>query len=116
MIGDGQAREGDEAVAEDVLPREAGDELRDDAHPRQHHDVDGRVRVEPEQVLEEHRIAADRRVEDADAQHALEGEQQDRDRDDRRPQDHDQAGRVVRPHEERQPEPRHARARACGAR
>ena len=84
------------------------DELADDAHARQHHDVDGRVRVEPEQVLEEHRVAADRRVEDADAQHALERQQQDRDRDDRRAEDHDQAGRVVRPDEERQPEPRHA--------
>ena len=39
----------------------------DHAHRRQHHDVDRRVRVEPEQVLEQQRIAAERRVEDADA-------------------------------------------------
>ena len=38
-------------------------------------------------------------------QRPLRGHHQDRDRDDRRPQDHDQAGRVVRPHEQRQAEP-----------
>ncbi len=37
------------------------------AHRRQDHDVDGRVGVEPEEVLEEHRVAAQRRIEDADA-------------------------------------------------
>ena len=69
--GDGQARERDERVAEDVLAREAGDDLADRAHRRQDHDVDRRVRVEPEQVLEQHRVAAERRVEDAEAEAAL---------------------------------------------
>ena len=41
------------------------------AHAREDHDVDGRVRVEPEEVLEEHRVAAERGVEDADAEDAL---------------------------------------------
>ena len=68
---DGHAGEGDEAVAEDRLAREDGDDLADHAHARQNHDVDGRVRVEPEEVLEEHRIAAQRRVEDADVEDAL---------------------------------------------
>ncbi len=39
---------------------------------RQDHDVDGRVRVEPEEVLEQDRVAAERRVEDADVEGALE--------------------------------------------
>ena len=69
--GDGDAREGDEAVAEDVLAGEARDQLADHAHGRQDHDVDGGVGVEPEEVLEEHRVAAERRVEDADAEGAL---------------------------------------------
>ena len=47
-------------VAEDLLAAEGRDQLADDAHRRQDHDVDGRVRVEPEQVLEEHRVAAER--------------------------------------------------------
>ena len=42
----------------------------------QHHDVDGRVRVEPEEVLEEHRIAAVRGVEDAEAEGVLDRDQE----------------------------------------
>ncbi len=41
--------------------------------------------------------------------HALKRQQQDGDRDHRRAEDHDQAGRVVRPEEERHAKPRHAR-------
>ena len=74
--GDGEAREGDEAVAEDALAREAGDQLADHAHRRQDHDVDGRVRVEPEEVLEEDRVAAERGIEDADAEDPLEADEQ----------------------------------------
>jgi hypothetical protein len=36
------------------------DQLADHAHGRQHHDVDRGVRVEPEHVLEQHRVAAQR--------------------------------------------------------
>ena len=32
----------------------------------QNHDVDGGMRVEPEQVLEQQRVAAQRRIEDAE--------------------------------------------------
>ena len=38
------------------------------AKPGHDHDVDGRVRVEPEEVLEQHRIAAELRIEDADVE------------------------------------------------
>ena len=71
--------EGDGLVAEDALAREAGDDLADHAHRRQDHDVDGRVRVEPEQVLEEQRVAAERGIEDAEVEDALERHQQERD-------------------------------------
>ena len=100
---------GDELVAEDALAGEAGDDLADHAHARQDHDVDRRVRVEPEEVLEEDRIAAERRVENADVEGTLERHQQDRHRDHRRAEDHDEAGGVERPDEERQPEPGQAR-------
>ena len=106
---DGEAGEGDERVAEDALAREGRDQLADDAHRRQDHDVDGRVAIEPEQVLEQQRIAAERRVEDADAEQPLDRDQDQRDRQHRRRQHEDQRGRVVRPDEERQPEPGHAR-------
>ena len=71
-----EAGERDERVAEDLLAAERGDELADDAHRRQDHDVDGRVRVEPEQVLEEHRVAAERRIEDAEVEQALDRDEQ----------------------------------------
>ncbi len=83
-------------------------DLADDPHRREDHDVDRRMGVEPEQMLEEHRIAAEGRVEDAEVQHPLGRHQQHGDGDDRRPQDHDETRRVVRPHEQRQPEPRHS--------
>ena len=65
--GDGDRGEGDGGVAEDALAAEGGDDLGDDAHAGQNHDVDGGVRVEPEEVLEEKRIAALGGIEDADA-------------------------------------------------
>ena len=68
---DGNRAVGDHLVAEDVLAAEGRDELTDHAHGRQDHDVDRRVRVEPEEVLVEHGIAAQSRVEDADAERAL---------------------------------------------
>ena len=102
---DRQRRECDERVAEDVLARERLHDLADHAHRRQDHDVDRRVRVEPEQVLEQHRVAAKRRIEDPEVQRPFGSHHQHRDREDRRAQDHDQAGRIVRPHEQRQPEP-----------
>ena len=48
-----------------------GDDLRDDAHRGQDHDVDGRVRIEPEEVLEQHRVSAHRRVEETDLEDAF---------------------------------------------
>jgi len=44
---------------------EAGDDLAHYAHRGQDHNVDGRVRIKPEEVLEQQRIAPQRRVEDA---------------------------------------------------
>ena len=55
---DRDRRERDRLVAEDRLPREDGDDLRDDAERRQDHHVDLGVAEEPEQVLVEDRVAA----------------------------------------------------------
>ncbi len=55
---DRQAGDGDHLVAENGLTREDRQDVRNDAHGRKHHDVDGRVGVEPEQVLPQDRIAA----------------------------------------------------------
>ena len=56
--GDRHARERNERVTEDLLSRETGDQFADHAHAGQNHDVNGRMRVEPEEVLEQNRIAA----------------------------------------------------------
>ena len=43
-------------VAEERLAGENRDNVRDHTHRRQDHDVDGRVRVEPEQMLPQQRL------------------------------------------------------------
>ena len=107
---DRQACEGDKVIAKHTLAREAGDHFTDDAHARQHHDVDGRVRVEPEHVLEQHRVAAQGRVKDSHAKDALNAHQQQRDREHRRGKHHDDARRIMAPAKQRQAEPGHPRA------
>ena len=52
------SREDHRLVAEQGLAGERRDDVRDDPHRREDHDVDGRVRVEPEQVLPQERLAA----------------------------------------------------------
>ena len=106
--GDGDAREGDEVIAEDRLAGEGGDELADHAHGRQDHDVDGGVGVEPEEVLEEHGVAAEGRVEDAEVHEALAKHQDQGDGENGSAEDLDEAGGVVRPDEQGHAEPGHA--------
>ena len=69
---DRHQRERHQPVAEDRLPRHHGDHLRGDAEAGQHHDVDGRVRVEPEDVLVPERVAARGRVEEVRVHHPVE--------------------------------------------
>ena len=60
-------------------------------------------------MLEQNRIATRRRIEDADVRQPLQRNQKDRDRDNRRAKNHDQARRIVCPHKQGQPEPGHPR-------
>ena len=106
---DGHAREGDDLVAENPLARKTGNDLADHAHGRQNHDVDGGMRIEPEQVLEQQGIAAQRGREDAHVKNALERQQKKRDRQHGRAQHHDDAGGIHGPEEQRHAEPGHAR-------
>ena len=107
---DGDTRAGDEGVSEDGFAREGRNDFADHTHGRKNHDVHGRVRIKPEQVLEQDGIAAQRRIEEAQVKHALQAGEQQRDGDYRRAQNKDDAGGVVRPYEQRQPEPGHARS------
>ena len=102
---DGDTRVGHKPVAKDALTRKAGDDLADDPHAGQDHDIHRRVRVEPEEMLEQDRIATQRGVENTDAEHALERHEKQRNRKHRRGQHQDQARRVKGPDKQRQPEP-----------
>ena len=107
--GDGDARESDGAIAEHRLLREGRDDLGDNRHARQNHDVDGGVRVKPEEVLEQDRVAAKRRVEDADLPGTLDHQQHHRDSNNRSGQHLNQRGGINAPHEQRHVEPAHTR-------
>ena len=68
------------------------------------------MRIEPEQVLKQQRIAAQRRIKDSDVEQSFERYQQNRDSNYRRSKHHDDAGRVIRPAEQRHPVPGHSRS------
>ena len=105
---DARRRDRDRLVAEDRLAREDGQDLRDDPHRGQDHDVDLGVPEEPEDVLVEERAPAVRRVEEVRARLAVEQHQR-QPRRQRRQHDHEHP-RVGddRPAEERDAHPRHA--------
>ena len=67
------------------------------------------MRIEPEQMLEQQRVAAQRRAENAHVEQMLQREQEERDRQHRRAQHHDDAGGVDGPQEQRHAEPGQAR-------
>jgi hypothetical protein len=54
---DGQARHRDKLITENSFLGEAGHELADDTHGRQNHDVNGRMRIKPEHMLEQNRVS-----------------------------------------------------------
>ena len=69
-------RQRHQAVAEDRLPRHRRDHLRGDPEAGQHHDVDRRVRVEPEDVLVAEHVATLGRVEEVRVHHPVEHDEE----------------------------------------
>src|SRR4029077_16595570 len=92
-------------VAKNALTRKAANDFADDAHAGQNHDVDGRVGVEPEQMLEQERVSAQQRIKNAQVEQTLENYQHKRDRHDGRTQHLNDAGGVMGPDEKRQAVP-----------
>src|SRR5207302_1761617 len=80
---DRDARERHEPVPEDALAREAWHDLADDTHAGKNHYVYGWVRIKPEQVLKENRIASELRIEDPYAEETLSAEREETDREHR---------------------------------
>ena len=58
----------DEAVAKNVLVAVDRNHFADNPHRRQDHDVHGRMRIEPEEVLEQNRVSTQLGIEDAHAE------------------------------------------------
>ena len=80
---DRQQRERHHPVAEDRFSRLHRDDLGDDPEAGQHHDVDGGVRVEPEDVLIAEHVAAVSRLEEVRVQDAVEHDEELRAGDER---------------------------------
>ena len=96
-------------VAEHRLPAEGRDDHADDAEARQDHDVDLGVPEEPEQVLEQDRIAAAGRIEERGAEVAVGQEHGDGAAEHRQRQEQQEGGDQDRPDEQRHLVERHAR-------
>ena len=107
---DRDRRDRDQLVAEDRLARVDREHLGDDPEPGQHHDVHGRVRVEPEDVLVHDDVAAVRRIEEVRAHDPVEQHQELGAGDERRAQHDQRRGGQVGPHEQRHPPEAHARS------
>src|SRR6185437_4755652 len=87
--GDSDAGHGDEFVSEDALAAEARHDFADHSHGGQNHDVHGGMRIEPEQVLKQERIATACWIKNPEIEGALEEHQKERDSEYRRAQQED---------------------------
>ena len=97
-----------EFIAEDPFAREDRNDFADHAESRKDHYIYGRMGVEPEKMLEQERIASDRRIEHANVENAFERQQQKCHRQNRSRKHQDDAGGIKRPQEDRHLEPGHA--------
>jgi len=103
---DRKACERDKFVSENPFTRKACHQFANNSHAGQDHDVDGRMRIEPEQMLKQQRISAKFWVEDADMEATFNTDEQQRYRDHGSAKHHDQGGRIIRPDKQGQPKPR----------
>ena len=85
---------GDPCVTKDPFARKTGDQFANYTHAGQDHDVNSRMRIKPEHVLEQNWIASKFRVEDSHTPNSFERNQTERDGEHRRREYHDQAGRI----------------------
>ena len=99
---------GNRFVAENRPVREGRNDFGDGAHGRQDHDVDRRMRVDPEKMLIEERIAPLGRIEHSDPEQAFRNDQKQRDPDDGRREQLNPGRSIQRPGKQRHAMPRHA--------
>ena len=107
--GDRHAGESDERITEQALLGVDRNQLADDSHRRQNHDVHGRMGIEPEKVLEQNRVTAVTRIENANAEHSFGNQQQQGDAEHRSGEHLDDGRGIKGPEEQRHLEPAHSR-------
>src|ERR1044072_4454874 len=93
----GQTREGNELIAEDILASKVCNQFANDAHAGQDHDIDSRVRIKPEQVLKQNRVASNSRVKNSNVSETFKCQQQNCDSNHRGAQNHDETGGIHGP-------------------
>src|SRR5512146_2774797 len=98
----------DSCITENTLAAETGNHFRDNTHAGKDHYVHCRMRVEPEQVLEEKRISAFGRVKHANSEDPLEHDKNHGHLDNWCSEDEDDRRGVVGPDEQGKAEPSHA--------
>src|SRR5262245_54509975 len=103
----GKASECNNTVAEYPFARKTSDQLAHDTHGRQKHDVYRGMGIEPEEVLKQHRVSSQSRIEDPQAKNPLESHQDQGNGNNRRAENKNNTGRVKRPYEKRQTKPGH---------
>ena len=96
-----------ELVTKDALLTIRSDYFVDNAHRGENHDVNRRVRIEPEQVLEQNRISTNLRREDSKAKRTFNDDKRECDSHDRCAKHDNHAGRIHRPCKQRHLEPSH---------
>src|SRR5260370_33994067 len=108
--GNGHTRTGDEFISEYRFASEGGDQFTDNAHGGQNHDVNDWVRIKPEEMLEENRIAAERRIEETEMEDAFQSNERKGDGDHGSCENEDDTGAIEGPDKKRQAEPSQARS------
>ena len=98
-----------EVVTEHSFSRKCGDNFGDNTKARQNHDVNRRVAIEPEHVLEKNWVSSKLWAEDWKLERSLEDNAEKRDRNDWSSEHHDDASCILGPNEEWEPEPGHTR-------
>src|ERR1035437_311092 len=106
--GNSYRRKGYSCVSKDAFFAEARDDFRDDSHSWQDHDIYGRVRIKPEEVLKEKGVTTLRWIEYANSDYTLEYDEHHRYGNYRCRQNKDDGRCVIGPYKQWQPEPRHA--------
>ena len=106
---DSDAGRGDEVITKNRLAREGRDYFADHSHRWKNHDVHGWMRVKPEKVLKQDRVAAVGWVKKSQVEHSFQSCEQQGDGDHRCSKNKNDARRIVRPDKQRQAQPGHPR-------